>query len=134
MRVVDESGEVWFCKVYTKKFKWIREGQTVKIRGASVYDQVAGSRQFSLKFASNILTLPTGSKLEINVDIRQAMIDSDREILSSAKGTQLSHPVIASHTSESLPLSRLETALKDDLCKVRFHITSYDQLSLDDPL
>ena len=39
VRVLDESNEIWFTEIFNRKFKWLREGQYVKIKSASVYDQ-----------------------------------------------------------------------------------------------
>jgi len=63
IRVLDESDVMWFTQIFTNKFKWLREGQTVKIKNAYVNQTIHRTRFFSMSYASNILTLPCDSKL-----------------------------------------------------------------------
>lgn len=32
IRVIDDSNEIWHAQVLNQKFKWLREGQYVRIR------------------------------------------------------------------------------------------------------
>jgi len=58
---IDMSGEIGYTEVYTNKFKWLREGQVVKIKGASKYKQTEGN--LLIKYSTNILTIPAEMKI-----------------------------------------------------------------------
>ena len=34
---IDMSQEIWYAEVYPSKFRWLREGQVVKVKGASKF-------------------------------------------------------------------------------------------------
>ena len=34
---IDMSKEIWYAEVYPNKFRWLREGQVVKVKGASKF-------------------------------------------------------------------------------------------------
>lgn len=34
---IDMSQEIWYAEVYQNKFRWLREGQVVKVKGASKF-------------------------------------------------------------------------------------------------
>ena len=34
---IDMSQEIWYAEVYPNKFRWLREGQVVKVKGASKF-------------------------------------------------------------------------------------------------
>ena len=34
---IDMSQEIWYAEVYSNKFRWLREGQVVKVKGASKF-------------------------------------------------------------------------------------------------
>lgn len=36
MRVTDESGEIWTTQVFNVKYRWLREGQYIRVRGATL--------------------------------------------------------------------------------------------------
>jgi hypothetical protein len=36
VRLADEGNEVWYTQTYRGKYKWLREGQYVKIKNASI--------------------------------------------------------------------------------------------------
>lgn len=93
VRVLDESNEVWFTEIYMKKFKWLREGQVVMIKNAFVNDQQLGSKQLSLSYSSNILTMPSDSKIarEMTMDEKGVMIEADRFLLQNAIDGKIAH-------------------------------------------
>ena len=65
MRVIDDSNEIWHCQVYNQKYKQLREGQYVRIRGCTLYNfaNKGYERTFGMKPYSNILRLPYPCKL-----------------------------------------------------------------------
>lgn len=65
MRVIDDSNELWHCQIYNVKYKGVREGAYVRIRGCTVmnFANKGYERTFGLRPFSNILTLPYPSKL-----------------------------------------------------------------------
>lgn len=67
IRVIDDSGEIWFSQVYNMKFRWLREGQYVRIRSATLEHHDKYERTFGLKTQSNILSLPYPSVLAKNM-------------------------------------------------------------------
>ncbi len=72
---IDQSGEIWQAEIYTGKFRWLREGQIVKVKGASKYRQCDGSRRLFMKFSTNVLTIPNDMKVAeglIELDLSEA--------------------------------------------------------------
>jgi Telomeric single stranded DNA binding POT1/CDC13 len=62
VRFIDENMDIGYTKVYNGKFRWLREGQVVKVKSASKYQQTE-LNSFYLKFSANILTVPNESRL-----------------------------------------------------------------------
>lgn len=102
IRVVDESNEVWCTQIYTSKYKWLREGQLVKIRGVNRNERELASKEFCLRFASNIITIPSESQLEraLKINSDKAIIQADREIIQQAEDRKVAHPFIATHITD----------------------------------
>jgi len=65
MRVIDDSNELWHCQVYNAKYRFLREGQYVRIRGCTLYNfaNKGYDKTFGLKPFANILSLPYPSYL-----------------------------------------------------------------------
>ena len=65
MRVIDSSNEIWHAQVYNIKYRYLREGSYVKIRGCTLHNFVnkGYERTFGMRPFSNILTLPYPSML-----------------------------------------------------------------------
>ena len=65
MRVIDDSNELWHCQIYNNKYRWLREGQYVRIRGCTLYNfaNKGYEKTFGLRSYSNILSLPYPSYL-----------------------------------------------------------------------
>jgi hypothetical protein len=137
MRVIDDSNEIWFCQVLNMKYRWLREGQFIRIRSANLEHYSKYERTFGLKPYSNILSLPYPSlsvrKMLINSD--EVMKNIDKELLSQDK---IMHPVVVTHiTSEDhkyTPLKTLEEIVKEDgsnnsnlLHKVRISVEGITQ-------
>lgn len=36
IRVIDDSNQIWFCQLLNLKYRWVREGQVVRIRSATL--------------------------------------------------------------------------------------------------
>lgn len=62
--VKDNEETTWTTAVSTFKFRWLREGQVVKIKHASLVGTEKDSHHFVLKSMSNILSLPKGCKVQ----------------------------------------------------------------------
>lgn len=60
LRVIDDSNQIWHCHVHHMKYRFLREGQYVRIRSATLehHSKCADGRSFGLKNHSNILSLP----------------------------------------------------------------------------
>ena len=65
MRIIDDSNELWHCHVYNNKYKSLREGQYVRIRGCTLmnFANKGYEKTFGLKAHSNILVLPYPCKI-----------------------------------------------------------------------
>lgn len=63
LRVIDESNEIWFVQVHNLKYMWLREGQFVRIRSATLEHHEKYTRTFGLKPYSNILSMPYPSHI-----------------------------------------------------------------------
>jgi hypothetical protein len=62
MRVIDDS-EIWNCQIQTNRFRYLKEGQYVRIRGGSLLHHRGYERTFGLNAYSNIIILPYPCKL-----------------------------------------------------------------------
>ena len=113
LKIIDESGEVWYCQILNMKFRWVREGQFVRIRSGCLdhYDKYENT--FGLKPYSNILSLPYPCKIAKNMKIDYEAIKENNKKLLAQEITL--HPVITSYISnpklQKLPLSNLERIL-----------------------
>jgi len=70
MRVIDGGNELWTCLVYHEKYKYLKEGAYIRIRGASIkdyYGKQGYERYFGFDYFSNILVLPMPCKLVENM-------------------------------------------------------------------
>lgn len=81
MRVIDDSGEIWNCQVHSNKFRFLKEGLYVRIRGGTLQHHSKLYRTFGLRPYSNIINLPYPCKLA-----QDMMFDEASEI--SAYETQ----------------------------------------------
>lgn len=92
---IDQSEQIWQAEVYTGKYRWLREGQVVKVKGASKFRQADGSRKLFMKFSTNILTIPSDMKVAeglMELDLSEALAKEAKSVLKSA---EISHNVIA---------------------------------------
>ena len=103
LRVIDDSYQIWFCQVLNMKYRWLREGQYVRIRGATLEHHDRGyERTFGLKNYSNILSLPypchlvKGMKLDYE-KVDKAGKEMDQEFLLHEE--KIMHPVIATQVT-----------------------------------
>ena len=64
MRVTDTSGQFWSTQIFNVKYRWLREGQYIRVRGATMATHYNGySNTFGLRQYANILSLPNPCKL-----------------------------------------------------------------------
>eukprot|EP00347_Sterkiella_histriomuscorum_P003620 403363589 len=117
MRVVDDSNQIWFCQILNLKYRWVREGQVLRIRSATLEHHDKYDKVFGLKNYSNILSLPYPSLLakEMKYDMHQAERDLDKALLTQDE--KIMHPVLASSILNrkvySTPLRTLEQIMTD---------------------
>ncbi len=78
------------------KYRWLREGQYVRIRSATLEHHDKYNRTFGVKNYSNILSLPFPCQLakSMNINQKEAMAELDKSLISS--GDRIMHPIIAS--------------------------------------
>ena len=76
LRVIDGSNEIWHCQVLNMKYRFLREGQYVRIRAATLehHQNSFDARTFGLKNYSNILSLPVPSTLEASMIFDQEKV------------------------------------------------------------
>ncbi|TNV79559.1 hypothetical protein FGO68_gene16809 [Halteria grandinella] len=98
IRVVDASNQVWFCQVLNLKYKYLKEGQYVRIRSATLehHEKYNEGRSFGFKQYSNILSLPAQSLLvkDMAVDEKKVINDLEKALLTQEQ--TIMHPVIIS--------------------------------------
>lgn len=99
LRVMDESKEIWFAQVFNLKYRWLREGQFVRIRSANLENHDKYERTFGLKHYSNILSLPYPCLIARNmkIDFLSMQKELDESLLESER---VMHPVIVSHLTD----------------------------------
>lgn len=132
IRVIDSSNEIWHAQILTQKFKWLREGQYVRIRQATLQNHKNYNRVFGLKLHSNILALPEICRLssEMSLNDEQHNKKYEYEALTKTpdghKGVVgvLPHPIIVTRLDNSkddngqeLPLSNLMQLVEGDSSK-----------------
>jgi hypothetical protein len=113
---MDMSGDIGYAEVYTNKFRWLREGQVVKIKGASKFKQAEGN--LLIKYSTNILTIPSDMKIaEELLDLEPAKF-LQREAQAVLKNADDGHKLLATEINDqlikSLPLTKLENVAKDE--------------------
>lgn len=125
---IDVSQQIWYAEVYTNKFRWLREGQIVKVKGASKFKQAEGN--LFMKFSTNILTIPADMKIAedlFELDSSKSLHKEAKALLKNEEGT---HKILATDINDlqikGLPLSKLETIAKDEtpnkLFRARFSV------------
>ena len=130
MRVIDSSEEIWHCQINHAKFRWLHEGQYVRVRNASLTHHLKGYKNtFGLRKHSNILSLPYPCKLaqEMYFDEVNAVREFERESLTSNE--TLMHPIVISTIENDdqkfKPLTPLKTLVQENLeepQRVRFSV------------
>ena len=94
-RVIDESKQIWHCSLLSMKYRYVREGQFIRVRGATLANHSKYSNTFGLKPSSNIMTLPypcmLAQKMELNPQVKY-----DFEKSTFAQKDVIMHPVIVS--------------------------------------
>lgn len=118
LRVVDDSNQLWHCHVHHFKYRYLREGQYVRIRSATLqhHDRCLDGRSFGLKSHSNILSLPASSQqvqgMKLHVD--QLVKDFERDTLK--REGMIMHPIVISKLKDAksaqLPITSLDQILE----------------------
>ncbi len=113
---MDESGDIGYGEVYTNKFRWLREGQVVKIKGASKFKQTEGN--LLIKYSTNILTIPSDMKIAEELLELEPSKSLKREAQAVLKNTDEVHKLLATEINDqlikSLPMTKLENVAKDE--------------------
>ena len=96
--MLDASNEIWHAQILNQKFKWLQEGQYVRIRQATLQNHKSYSKVFGLKSYSNILVLPEPSVIveKMKIDEKALVDEYEKEALMNRDFTGLKHPVIVS--------------------------------------
>ena len=123
LRVMDDSNQFWTCHIHNMKYRFLREGQYVKIRGATLehHEKSASGRSFGLKNYSNIMSLPYPSKLAQGMKIDVAALTKDFEREQLLLDTLNLHPIIVTRVTNEkyahLPITSLDKILDTEETK-----------------
>ncbi len=118
LRLLDDSGEVWFCQGSFNKFRCLWEGAYVRIRSANLESHHKIEKTFGMKPHSNILILPYPCKLAQEINLEESF--KAVKILDAKlfKAARVEHPVIATEiTDEKLKQRRISTFDQILACK-----------------
>ena len=98
MRVIDDSNELWHCQIYNNKYRWLREGQYVRIRGCTLYNfaNKGYEKTFGLRSYSNILSLPYPSYLAQEMMFDEVSAKAEFEVQQLSSNSIMMHPVTVS--------------------------------------
>jgi hypothetical protein len=127
VRVIDDSNELWHCQVLNLKYRFLREGQFVRIRAATLehHQNSLDGKTFGLKNYSNILSLPYPSALaqSMKFDAVAATHNYERAQLLLADGVRILHPVIVSKVTHKnfMPLVSLDKILSEEPVADKLH-------------
>lgn len=114
VRVIDDSDEIWHCQCHNRKFRYLKEGQYVRIRGATLmYHDKDYERTFGLRPFSNILCLPYPCQLaqDMLFDEHNETLQFELKQLSSR--STIMHPIMASQITEPKLRYTVISNLKD---------------------
>lgn len=120
LRVIDGSNELWHCQILNLKYRFLREGQYVRIRAATLehHQNSLDGKTFGLKNYSNILSLPSPSAISQSMKIDQDTVTHayERAQLLLGHGVRILHPVIISKVTHknAIPLVSLDKILNED--------------------
>ena len=118
LRLLDGSGEVWFCQGYTGRFRYIWEGVYIRIRAASLENTHKLQNTISLKQHSNILLLPYPCKLAQEMELVEGYKALTQLDASTLKAAKFEHPVIATEiTDEKLKNKKISNFDRIAACK-----------------
>jgi hypothetical protein len=92
-----------------QKYKWLEEGQFIRVRQATLQNHMSYSRVFGLKSHSNIMILPSPSKIAEEMHILEEKLQDEgdinllTELDPNEKGNfgPLAHPVIISRLDKA---------------------------------
>lgn len=102
------------------KYRYLREGQYVRIRSATLehHQNTQDGRSFGLKNYSNILSLPFPSVLAQNMkmDPEAVVQNFEKAQLLQGDAVKLMHPIIISRVTHKtpLPLENLDKILNEE--------------------
>lgn len=101
MRVIDDGGEIWHCQVYNSKYRFLKEGLYVRIRGGTLqYHSKGYERTFGLRPYGNIINLPYPCKLAQDMMFDEASEKQAFETKQLASKTSLQHPIIVTQITD----------------------------------
>lgn len=117
MRVIDDSGEIWHLQVHLNKFRFLKEGLYVRIRGGTLLHHEKCHRMFGLRPYSNIINLPYPCKLAQDMMFDEPSEKAAFETQQLASKDPLPHPIIVSQINDKklhyTKLTTLSTLLQE---------------------
>lgn len=101
MRVIDDGGEIWHCQIYNSKYRYLKEGLYVRIRGGTLqYHSKGYERTFGLRPYGNIINLPYPCKLAQDMMFDEASEKQAFETKQLSSKTTLQHPIIVTQITD----------------------------------
>jgi len=147
IRVIDCSNEIWHAQVLNQKYKWLKEGQYVRIRQATLQNHKNYSKVFGLKSHTNIMSLPYPCKIAEEMHFDEATLTKQFEMnmltvkpeAASIICAPLAHPLIITKVAKDddavfTSLRQLIDGTKDieHLCRFSVNAIVPDPYSNDD--
>lgn len=102
IRCIDSSNEIWHCQIMNLKYKWLAEGQYIRVRQATIQNHKSYHRVFGIKSHTNIMSLPHPCKIaeEMHFQEEQLSKQMDLELLNNHSEV-MQHPVVISKVKDS---------------------------------
>jgi len=134
IRVVDSSGEIWHTQVLNQKYRFLREGQYVRIRQATLQNHKNYHRVFGMKSHTNIMTLPYPCKIaqEMYFDEEKLVSEFETDLLQKqiegvkSLSIPLAHPVVVTTVTSKkdqdgwfLPMTDLRQLIDGEHAKTK---------------
>ena len=129
MRCIDESGSIWHSQPFNAKYRWLRQGNYVRIRAATLSAHSSGyERTFGMRHYTNILSLPYPCKLAQDMHFDEINESKAFEAQQLCSKEMLCHPIIVSQIKDEAVAKKKVTAVDqvtgDETHKVRVNVAA----------
>lgn len=100
--LIDESNELWHAQTYNAKYKYLREGQYVRIRACSLmhFHKKGYERSFGFKPISNIMILPQPCKIAEQILFDEQAVMDEFVVTTLASEAPIMKPIVISRVTD----------------------------------